>query len=73
MRPVVLAVALTGLICVTGLAADIPTNDVGAPGHIPTSDVGPAPTPPPSPSSTSTSSSVALATVILAIVTLTNR
>ena len=74
MKRVVLAVAFTGLMCVAVLAG--PTNDVGEPGHIPTSDVRPAPTPPPPPppqSSTSTGSSVALVNVILAIVTLTNR
>jgi len=73
MKPVVLAVALTGLMSVTALAGNIPTNDAAAPGNIPTSDVVSAPTPPSSQSSTSTSSSVALANVILTIVNLINR
>ena len=74
MKPVVLAVALTGLISVTALAGNIPTSDVVAPGNIPTSDVaapGNIPTsdvvapPPPS--------SVILAQVVLTIVNLTTR
>jgi hypothetical protein len=58
MKSVVLAVALTGLISVTALGGEIPTNDVVAPA---------------SDCATSTSSSVALAQVVLTIVTLTTR
>lgn len=72
MKPVVLAVALTGLMSVTALAGNIPTNDVAAPGNIPTNDVA-APPSPSSQSSTSTSSGVALANFVLTIVTLINR
>ena len=83
MKPVVLAVALTGLISVTALAGNIPTNDAVSPGNIPTNDVtapGNIPTndvvsppPPPSQCATCTSSSVTLADVVLTIVLLTNR
>jgi hypothetical protein len=70
MKSVVLAVALTGLMSVTALAGNIPTNDATAPGNIPTSDAAaPAPTPP-SPAATNTSSSVILTDFVLAIVTL---
>jgi hypothetical protein len=70
MKPVVLAIALTGLISVTALAGNIPTNDATSPGNIPTSDVV---APPPSSPSTSTSSSVTLAQMVLTLVTLTTR
>lgn len=73
MKPVVLAVALTGLMSVTALAGNIPTSDAVAPGNIPTNDVVAPPSPPSSPSATNTSSSVALANLVLTIVTLTNR
>ena len=69
MKPVVLAVALTGLLSVTALAGNIPTNDVAAPGNIPTSDVV---APPPPPASQATGSSVTLANFVLTIVTLIN-
>ena len=69
MKPVVLAIALTGLLSVTAMAGNIPTNDVAAPGNIPTSDVV---APPPPPSSQATSSSVTLANLVLTIVTLIN-
>lgn len=59
MKSVVLAVALTGLMSVTALAGEIPTNDVVAP--------------PPKPASSSTGSSVTLANVVLTIITLINR
>jgi hypothetical protein len=62
MKSVVLAVALTGLISVTALAGEIPTNDVVSP-----------PPPPPRQSATGTSSSMALANVVLTIITLINR
>ena len=62
MKSVVLAVALTGLMSVTALAGEIPTNDVVAP-----------PPPPLSRSTTSPSSSVVLTNVILTIITLINR
>ncbi len=57
MKRFVLAMALTGLMSVTALAGDIPTN--GAP----------APAPPPAATSTttSTSSSTLLVTVILTV------
>lgn len=71
MKPVVLAVVLTGLMSVTALAGNIPTNDVVAPGTTPTSDCTP-PSSTSSPSTTSTSSSVALANLVLTIVTLVN-
>jgi hypothetical protein len=61
MKPVVLAVVLTGLMSVTALAGNIPTNDVAAP------------PPPPTQMATSTSSSVTLANVVLTIITLISR
>ena len=73
MKRVVLALALTGLMCVTAQAGNIPTSDIAETGHIPTNDDVPAPTPATSPSANNTSSSVALADVILMIVTLINR
>ena len=57
MKRFVLAMALTGLISVTALAGDIPTN--GAP--------APAPPPATTSSTTSTSSSTLLVTVILTV------
>jgi len=63
MKPVVLAVALTGLISVTALAGNIPTSDAVSPGNIPTNDVVAPPPPPPS-------STVTLAQVVLTIVTM---
>ena len=69
MKPVVLAIALTGLLSVTAMAGNIPTNDVAAPGNIPTNDVV---APPPPPSSPAASSSVTLANLVLTIVTLIN-
>lgn len=71
MKPVVLAIALTGLLSVTAVAGNIPTNDVVAPGNIPTSDVA-APPPPPASQAASTGSSVTLANLVLTIVTLIN-
>lgn len=62
MKSVVLAVALTGLIAVTALAGEIPTNDFVTP-----------PPPPSSKSATSTSSNVALADVVLTIIRFINR
>lgn len=58
MKSVVLAVVLTGLLSVTALAGNIPTNDVVAP--------------PPPPSATTTTSSGTLADVVLTIITLIN-
>ena len=73
MKSVVLAVALTGLMSVTALAGNIPTNDATAPGNIPTNDVvSPTPTPP-SQSAISTSSSAILTDFVLTIVTLISR
>ena len=57
MKRFLLAMALTGLISVTALAGDIPTN--GAP--------APAPPPATTSSTTSTSSSTLLVTVILTV------
>jgi hypothetical protein len=57
MKRFVLAMALTGLMSVTALAGDIPTN--GAP--------APAPPPATTSSTTSTSSSTLLVTVILTV------
>jgi hypothetical protein len=79
MKPVVLAVALTGLISVTALAGNIPTSDVASPGNIPTSDStspGNIPTNDvvsPPPQSGATTSSVTLAEVVLTLVLLTSR
>ena len=73
MKRVALAVALTGLMCVTALASHIPTNDVATPGNIPVNDVVVAPPAPTSQSTTNTSSSVALANLVLTIVNLINR
>lgn len=73
MKPVVLAIALTGLLSVTALAGNIPTSDVAAPGNIPTNDVVAPPPPPSSQATASTSSSVTLANFVLTIVTLINR
>lgn len=73
MKPVVLAVALTGLLSVTALAGNIPTNDAAAPGNIPTSDVAALQPPPASQATANTSSSVTLANLVLTIVTLINR
>ena len=78
MKPVVLAVVLTGLMSVTALAGEIPTNDATAPGNIPTNDVVMAPGNIPTsdvvaPSPSGTSSSGALANLVLTIVTLINR
>ena len=72
MKPVVLAVALTGLLSVTALAGNIPTNDTAAPGNIPTSDVAAPPPPPASQAMGNTGSSVTLANFVLTIVTLIN-
>lgn len=75
MKPVVLAVALTGLLSVTALAGNIPTSDVAAPGNIPTNDVtapGNIPTSDAAATATAnTSLSVTLANLVLTIVTLT--
>jgi len=75
MKPVVLAVALTGLLSVTALAGNIPTNDATAPGNIPTSAVA-APGEIPTNdvvSQPSSASSGALANLVLTIVQLINR
>ena len=56
MKRFVLAVALTGLLSVTTLAGNIPTNDVVSP-----------PPPPPTMSSTTSTSSTSLVTVILTV------
>jgi hypothetical protein len=72
MKPVVLAIALTGLLSVTALAGNVPTNDVTAPGNIPTSDVVAPPPPPASQATADTGSSVTLAKLVLTIVTLIN-
>ena len=66
MKSVVLAVALTGLMSVTALAGEIPTNDVKKQGHTPTKDVV-------APGSIPTSDVVSLANVVLTIITLVNR
>lgn len=63
MKSVVLAVALTGLMSVTALAGEIPTNDVKKQGHIPTNDVV-------APGNIPTNDGVSLANVVLTIVTL---
>jgi hypothetical protein len=55
-----LAIALTGLMFMTALAGNIPTNDVVAP-------------PPPPTTSESATTSAALANVVLVIVTLLGR
>lgn len=75
MKPVVLAVALTGLMSVTALAGEIPTNDVSAPGNIPTSDVAAPRNIPTNDVVTqpSSASSGALANLVLTIVQLINR
>jgi len=57
MKRFVLAIALTGLVCMTVLAGDIPTN--GAP--------VPAPPAPTTTSSTASTSSTLLVTVILTV------
>ena len=53
MKRVVLAIALTGLMSMTVLAGDIPTNDVVSP--------------PPPPTTSSTASSTLLVTVVLTV------
>ena len=55
MKRFVLAIALTGLMSVTALAGEIPTNGAAAP------------TPPPTTSSTASTSSTVLVTVILTV------
>lgn len=57
MKRFVLALALTGLMSVTALAGEIPTNGVAAPPPPPTTTS----------STTSTSSSTLLVTVILTV------
>ena len=55
MKRFVLVIALTGLMAVTTLAGEIPTNGAAAP------------TPPPTTSSTASTSSTVLVTVILTV------
>jgi hypothetical protein len=55
MKRFVLVIALTGLMSVTALAGEIPTNGAAAP------------TPPPTTSSTASTSSTVLVTVILTV------
>ena len=55
MKRFVLAIALTGLMSMTALAGEIPTNGAAAP------------TPPPTTSSTASTSSTVLVTVILTV------
>jgi hypothetical protein len=60
MKRFVLAIALTGLMSVTILAGNIPTNDVAAPQPSPTT-------------SQSATTSATLANVVLTIITLIGR
>ena len=55
MKRSVLVIALTGLMSMTTLAGEIPTNGAATP------------TPPPTPSSTASTSSTVLVTVILTV------